>query len=90
MGARPKDPQRGSAFALLAQIIGPTLTEAVMDKMGGQHVKIRKRFDLVWEEYMKDQLFYDNCTLEEGAAKLRCQKVTLKKLRATMPKTYSE
>lgn len=77
-----------SPFDRLASIIGPMLTEKVMAEMGGQQVKIRKRMDVVLEEYLKDQQFYDTISIKEGAKRLRCSVITMKLMRSREKKTY--
>lgn len=77
-----------SAFDRLKDIIGDDLATTVMKCLGGRVIRIRKRLDLIREEYLRSQQYYDTCTLAEGSRRLKCDKRTLKAMRRQLPKSY--
>lgn len=77
-----------SGFDDLMKIIGPKLSDEVMNKMGGRLIRIRKRMDIVLEVYLADQFFYDSISVKEAAEKLRCGRHTVSVMRSREPKNY--
>lgn len=59
---------------------------SVMKIMGGRVVRIRKSRESIQDAYLRDQEWYDACTLSEGAKKLGCHKRTLRNMRQRLPK----
>ena len=75
-------------FDELVSIIGVTLAQRVIGRMGGKRVCIRKRLDKVRDLYLAAQMYYDAQPIGKGARELKCKTDTLRVLRRTLPKNY--